>query len=322
MEKKIIKSVIKSIMYLAAFYCGVLVFNHINAWLGIAIILSLFVIATINIIKLIIKNKETMKRFFNLVTIALLAIISMVSCQRVAPNYAGVLMENFGKDGKNDFSVVVGRVNVMAPGTELFQVPLFDQRGQFENASHLKAADNTEFTVQPMYTYRVIKNRAIDVVFDNKHIGSGDGFMRSLEDNILEPRIRDLIKEESRKYKTEELMADGGSLKFEKKLEDVIAKEFNKRGLELVSLSCQLDFSKAVKEKIDSRNAVNTNLSVLDQQIEEQKKRNELEELKTQQALIKSRGLTREILYSKFIDKWDGKTPIYGAIPDLIKVQK
>ena len=79
--------------------------------------------------------------------------------------------------------------------------------------------------------------------------------------------------------------------------------------------------SKAVREKIDSRNEVNTNISVLDQQIAEQRKRNELEQLKTEQALITSRGLTKEILYKQFIDKWDGRTPIYGAIPDLIKIQ-
>jgi len=83
--------------------------------------------------------------------------------------------------------------------------------------------------------------------------------MQSLEDNILEPRIYDLIKEESRKHKTDSLMADGGSLLFE--------------------------------------------------------------QLKTEQALITSRGLTKEILYKQFIDKWDGRTPIYGAIPDLIKIQ-
>lgn len=187
---------------------------------------------------------------------------------------------------------------------------------------HLKAADNTEFTVQPTYTYKVIRDRAVDIVFDNKHIGSDDGFMRSVEDNILEPRIRDLMKEESRKYKTDSLMAEGGSLIFEKRVEDIVENEFKKRGLQLISFSCQIDFSDKVKEKIDSRNEVNTNLSVLDEQIQEQKKRNELEELKTQQAIIKSRGLTREILYQQFIEKWDGKTPIYGAIPDLIKVSK
>jgi hypothetical protein len=30
---------------------------------------------------------------------------------RVQPNYAGVLMENYGKDGKSDFSLQKGRVN-------------------------------------------------------------------------------------------------------------------------------------------------------------------------------------------------------------------
>lgn len=269
-----------------------------------------------------------MKRRIYFWAVILLSAGLFTSCQRVAPNYAGVLMENWGKAGKDDFTIVSGRVNVSAPGTELFQVPLFDQRGEFSDQVTLKAADNTQFGARPTYSYKVIKERAIDIVFDNKHIDRAetengkDGFMQSLEDNILEPRIYDLIKEESRKYKTDSLMADGGSLMFEKRLEDIVEKEFEKRGLKLLSFSAQLEFSDKVKEKIDSRNEVNTNISVLDQQIEEQKKRNELEELKTQQAIIRSRGLTKEILYQQFIDKWDGKTPIYGAIPDLIKVQK
>ena len=257
-----------------------------------------------------------------------LAIVSMAllaSCMRVAPNYAGVLMENYGKNGKSDFSIRTGRVSVIEPGTELFQVPLFDQRGDFTEPVTLKAADNTEFKARPAYSYRVIKERAIDVVFDNKHIGignvdSGKEFMRSLEDNILEPRIYDLIKEESRKFKTDSLMADGGSLTFEKRLEQIVEKEFEKRGLQLLTFSAQLEFSEKVREKIDNRNEVNTNISVLDQQIEEQKKINELERLKTEQAIIQSKGLTKEILYKQFIDKWDGKTPLYGVVPDFLKI--
>ena len=81
-----------------------------------------------------------------------------------------------------------------------------------------------------------------------------------------------------------------------------------------------MEFSRAVRDKIDSRNEVNTNISVLDQKIEEQKKQNELERLKTEQALITSKGLTKEILYKQFIDKWDGKTPLYGIAPDFLKI--
>ena len=87
-----------------------------------------------------------------------------------------------------------------------------------------------------------------------------------------------------------------------------------------MTFSAQLEFSRAVREKIDSRNEVNTNISVLDQQIAEQRKRNELEQLKTEQALITSRGLTKEILYKQFIDKWDGKTTLYGISPDFLKI--
>lgn len=249
-----------------------------------------------------------------------MAVVLFASCERVAPNYAGVLMENYGKEGKNDFSIVTGRVPTWEWGTELFQVPLFDQRGDFAEPVTLKAADNTEFKARPAYSYKVIKDRAVDVVFDNKHIGGGNDFMTSLEDNILEPRIYDLIKEESRKHKTDSLMADGGSLIFEKRLEQIVDKEFDKRGLQLLTFSAQLEFSEKVREKIDSRNEVNTNISVLDQQIEEQKKRNELEQLKTEQALITSRGLTREILYKQFIDRWDGKTPLYGVVPEFLKL--
>ena len=259
---------------------------------------------------------------------AMLTVITFSSCERVAPNYAGVLMENFGKEGKNDFKIVSGRVNVMAPGTELFQVPLFDQRGEFASPVTLKSADNTQFQSRPTYSYKVIRSRAIDIVFDNKHIDRADtdkgkdGFMQSLEDNILEPRIYDLIKEESRKYKTDSLMADGGSLMFEKRLEQVVEQEFERRGLQLLTFSAQLEFSDKVKEKIDSRNEVNTNITVLDQQIAEQRKRNELEQLRTEQAIIKSRGLTKEILQQQFIEKWDGKTPLYGAVPSFVSITK
>jgi len=262
------------------------------------------------------------------ILMALVAVIAFSSCERVAPNYAGVLMENYGKDGKSDFKVVSGKVSTIEWGTELFQVPLFDQRGEFAEPVTLKAADNTEFKAKPTYSYKVIKERAIDVVFDNKHIdkaeteSSKDGFMQSLEDNILEPRIYDLIKEESRKHTTDSLMANGGSLTFEKRLEQIVESEFEKRGLRLLTFSAQLEFSAKVRDKIDSRNEVNTNITVLDQQIAEQKKRNELEQLKTEQALIRSRGLTKEILQQQFIDKWDGKSPIYSSPIDFVKVTK
>jgi hypothetical protein len=260
------------------------------------------------------QNKQVkMKKAISFIAIGFVLVFS--SCERVAPNYYGVLMENFGKSGKSDYSRQQGRVSVMSPGTELFQVPAWEQRASFTNEDgsdrtlSLKAADNTEFTSKPVYSYKAIEGKVVDLVFQNSRLGSGDGFMRALEDNVLEPRMYDIIKEESRKYTTDTLMAQGGSLLFEQRVQDIVKKAFEAAGLELISFSSNLDFSAKVKSKIDTRNEVNTNISVLDQQIAEQRKRNELAELQAQENIIKSRGITEEILQQQAIEKWNGVLP-------------
>nr|UVM86834.1 MAG: SPFH domain / band 7 family protein [Bacteriophage sp.] len=167
-----------------------------------------------------------------------LPLFCLLHAKELLPIMPVSLWRTTANKGKEDFKIVSGKVSTWELGTELFQVPLFDQRGEFAEAVTLKAADNTEFKARPTYSYKVIKNRAIDVVFDNKHIGRGSDFMSSLEDNILEPRIYDLIKEESRKHKTDSLMADGGSLVFEKRLEQIVDKEFEKKRSAITHILC------------------------------------------------------------------------------------
>jgi len=253
--------------------------------------------------------------------VGLIAVL-LASCSRVAPNYVGVLMKDYGKNGKSDFTIVKGRVNTMGPGTELFQVPLWEQRAKFDDTLSLQAADQTEFSCKPSYSYKVIEDRAIDVVFQNKQLGSGDDFMKSLEDNILEASIYDILKNESRKYITDSLMATGGSLKFEKDVQDKVAILFKEKGLELITFTAQLNFTDEVRDKINQRNTVNTNIGVLDQQLLEQQKKNELAKLQRDYNLILDEGLTDKILMRMFIEKWDGHTPIYGSMPLLNKLVK
>lgn len=260
------------------------------------------------------------------------AVLTFTSCSRVEPNHVGVLMKNYGRDGKSDYNIVQGRVWTAAPGTELFLVPLWEQRGEFADVSdegvvtqrvlHLKAADNTEFSARITYSYVAIKEQAIDIVFNNSQLlktNTDQSFLDKIEDNIFEPRIYDFTKELSRQFITDELMANSGSLKFEDSLEILVAKAFKEMGFELKTFSCPLEFSAKVTEKIDQRNEVNTNIGVLDQKIAEQKKINELEDLKAQQMIIRSKGITPQLLQQEFIEKWDGKTPIYGSAPFFIK---
>lgn len=58
-----------------------------------------------------------MKNTIKILMLATLSLVVFSSCERVAPNYAGVLMENWGKDGKDDFTIRTGRVWTFSPGT-------------------------------------------------------------------------------------------------------------------------------------------------------------------------------------------------------------
>ena len=60
-----------------------------------------------------------MKTKIKCMLVAFMATVIFSSCERVAPNYAGVLMENYGKDGKEDFKIVSGKVIYMGMGNRI-----------------------------------------------------------------------------------------------------------------------------------------------------------------------------------------------------------
>ncbi len=248
---------------------------------------------------------------------------TLFSCgTRVEPNYQGVLMENYGKNGISDYSLQLGKVNDWGLGTKLYQVPLWEQRaswadnGEGNTVLHLEASDRTGFTATPSYSYRAIPNKAAHLVFKNANIdGSGEEFMRKLEFNVLEPRIYDYTKDDARSFSTDTLMVTGGSLRFENVVKKKVEDAFRELGLELMTFNLQIKVAARAQEKIDQKNEVNQSIVLLDNQILEQKKRNELVALQAQENQIRSSGITPQLLQQQFIDKWNGSTPLYGTMP-------
>ncbi|KAA6323142.1 hypothetical protein EZS27_027391, partial [termite gut metagenome] len=248
-------------------------------------------------------------------------VLVLSSCgERVKPNYIGVKMENWGKEGKKDFKNVKGWVWTWFASVDLYQVGLYEQKGEAEKNLDLIAADNTEFHIFPVYTYKAIEDSAVSIVFNNKQVtGGGSKFLKSVEDEILDPAMKNIISSEIRTFTTEQLMETGGSLAFENHVDSVIRAEFKRRGFRLEQFVARLTFTDAVIKVIDDRNKVNQNIGVLTQQIEEQKKRNELAQLKKLENQIQSEGLTKQILTNKFIETWGGKTVLYPN-PTFLKV--
>lgn len=261
-----------------------------------------------------------MKKLFTIIAIS--AALALSACSRVEPNEIGVLMENYGKQGKEDFTVVSGKVATFAPGTALYTVPMWEQRGNY--SGKLKSSDNTEFVLNANYSYNVLKEGAIDLILQTKHVvgevnadqsvqTNKDKYMFALEQNIINPRLNDVVRDYLLQQSSEDLMASGGTKKLNDDLRKIVEAQFQKAGLKLNSFNGAIDYSPEVKAIIDKRNQSNTQVSTIDSQIIQARKQLELEQVTTQIAQEKSRGLTEELLRQQFIEKWDGSTPLYGV---------
>jgi len=74
------------------------------------------------------------------------AFLALTSCNRPEPNYEGVLMTDYGRNGIESFKVVTGAQGILGPGSELYQVPMFEQKSDVEAVS-VSAKDAGIFTV-------------------------------------------------------------------------------------------------------------------------------------------------------------------------------
>lgn len=252
-----------------------------------------------------------------------LAFLFLSSCDRVPPNYIGVLKQNYGKNGVSDYTPVKGSVSTLGLGTELFLVPSWEQRSIIEAELELFSADNSRCTSEGLqYRYEAIPDSAPVIVFNQARLGN-DGFMAALESNVLEPIIYDVLKEESRKVYIDSLSKAGGTLRFEQRIENILKDLFKAKGLNFLGISTNMKLPVKIAERTSSTNAINAEMQGLLQQIEKQKLQNDLARLEAEEMKIRSEGLTEPILTEMFINTLPRLSqPLYGSTPLLTKYMK
>lgn len=261
-----------------------------------------------------------MKKASNFCLVALAA-LTLYSCSSVPPNHEGVLMENYGRNGKEDFSVVTGRVSTIAWGTQLFTVPMFEQRGDCEPLK-VYTRDASEFTVDPLYVYEPKRGNAIEIIFNYKHLGAdADGFFENIEGSILNSRVLNAYRETARLYTTDSLM--GHVNEFEQLVEDRLVKEFDIAFFTLKELTSNLTPPRSMMATIEARNnAVQQAIQVENEiKVAEARAKIKIIEAETDARTneLRTRTLTPLLIQQEFIQKWDGRTPLYGGAPTLFK---
>lgn len=243
---------------------------------------------------------------------------SCTGCNRPEPNFEGVLMQNCGKNGLADFTVVTGSQGVLGPCSELYQIPMFEQKADPEELG-VTSKDGGYFKVDPQYTYQITRGKGPEACFNYKHISPGsDMFMDNVETNVLNPLVLNAYREEARNFTTDSLLNNMAN--FETSVEIRLKKEFTPKFCDLLSLSSGLKPPESMIKAIESRNNVDQQIDQARRQLEIAKIQLEQAKIEQEKDLVKSKGLTREVLQDKWIEALrntnnkviitDGKVPI------------
>lgn len=241
--------------------------------------------------------------------ILLLSIGLFSSCDWSEPGEIGVLMKNYGRNGKEDFSIKTGKIWTLAPGTELIKIPTVEQRGDIK-PMEIKSKNSGKFTVDPSYGYRANKEEAINIVFSYKQIAqTSNDFVQAVEDKILDIRVRDAYRQVFRNYSTEYIMNNANIVEAE--VDSLLSLMFTEAYFTLTSLTSSIDPPESIKSAIEARDKAVEEANTLRNQLEKErvalaKDSIALKRAKIQKAinLELSQGLTRELLEKQRIEAW------------------
>lgn len=237
----------------------------------------------------------------NLVLLAVVFSMTIMSCSRVAPNYEGVLMTHYGRNGMSDFRLVTGKVSTIAPGTELFQVPMYEQK-----ADPALIAVNTKdigyFSIDPTYSYQALRGKGVEIIFNYKQMVSGKDFMDNIEDNVLNPLVLNAYKEEARNYTTDSLLTNMNL--FENRVEQRLIPLFQSKFFEMLpnTLTSGITLPQTMVDAINLRNNVKIETEKTRLQLEQAEMNLQKARIDAERDKVKSAGLTREILMNNWIE--------------------
>lgn len=246
-------------------------------------------------------------------------IASFVGCNRPEPNYEGVLMTEYGRNGINSFKIVTGAQGILGPGSELYQVPMWEQAGD-PDVVEITAKDAGVFTVDPSYTYTPIRGKGAEIVFNYKNyrIQDPETFFDNVEANVLNKRVTDAYREEARNYTTDSLMNNLG--KFELSVQSRLKEEFKTKFFDLTTLTSGLKPPASMLKAVEDRNKAIQEANRVKNELETSRMLLEKAKIDAETNKVQSVGLTREILMQQYIEMLgktsnkviitDGRTPV------------
>jgi regulator of protease activity HflC (stomatin/prohibitin superfamily) len=255
------------------------------------------------------------------------------SCERIDAGHVGVKVNQYGDNkGVDDVVAVTGMVFFNPFTTAIYEFPTFIQHKEYknENSFVVNSKDGSEFSVSPIMNYSVQRDK-VPAIFSK--------YRRPLEDieeGFLKTAVYDAFRLATNKYTADELISNRAV--FEVEVRRLLDGQLLKEGFIINQFTSNLIYPETFKKSIEAKNnAVQAALRAENEvkTAEAQAKIKVATAEGNAQAMLtsakaeaesnrmKQQTLTPLLLQLEYINKWDGKLPVYGEVPQLFRnIQK
>jgi regulator of protease activity HflC (stomatin/prohibitin superfamily) len=262
-------------------------------------------------------GKKIRRILFSIILIAIViwVTIELVSVERIDAGHAGIRVNLVGSNkGVDDITEVTGWVFYIPFFTAIYEFPTFTQVKDYDPFT-INAKDGSEFTVDPTLSYYV-EEGSVPKIFRQYRRS-----LKELENGYIKNVIYDCYRIVANKYSSDSLMSN--RQKFEDEVQNRLSETLKKEGFMYQQLTSNLDPPQSLKDAINAKNkTIQEALQAENKlrQAEANAKANIIiaEAEKTVNDL-KASALTPLIIQQMFIEKWDGKLPVYGQTPTIFK---
>lgn len=249
------------------------------------------------------------------VLMLMLGIVLFSNCTRIDAGHEGMKVNLYGsKRGVDDVNLVTGMVWYNIFTTKVYEYPTFVQTVDYE-AFSINAKDGSEFFVDPTISLKVQDGKS-PVIFKK--------YRRPLDEIInqaLFNHVRDAFRTELNKFTTDEIVSNREA--FENNLEILLRATLEKEGFQLEQLTSGLKYPDSIVRAVNSKNKAiqdamkaENELKVAQAEAAKLVAKAEGEKMANE---LRMKSLTPLLLQQELIEKWDGKLPVYGAVPQLFK---
>jgi len=280
-----------------------------------------------------LEQKQKQKNMVKTITAGVIGFFALIflffSCERIDAGHVGVKVNQFGDDkGVDNVVEVTGMVFYNPITHSIYEFPTFIQHKEYtgDNSFVVNSKDGSEFHVSPIINYSVQRDK-VPAIF-SKYRRS----LEQIEEGFLKTAVFDAFRLATNKYTADELI--GNRQGYEVEVRKILENQLLKEGFVVNQFTSNLVYPETFKAAIEAKNnAVQAALRAENEvkTAEAQAKIKVATAEGNAQALftsakaeaeanrMKQQTLTPLLIQLEFVQKWDGKLPVYGQVPQLFK---